>query len=82
MATNTALRAFAAAIRQRRTELGLTQEDVAYQSRVSVRHYQKLEAGGTDPRLTTLYALAKVLKTTAQRILDKAEELNPRPSRR
>jgi transcriptional regulator with XRE-family HTH domain len=83
VATTSSLRALATAIRQRREEMGLTQEDMAYESGISVRHYQKLEAGGTDPRISTLHALAKVLKTTVQRILDRADDLqSQRPHKR
>lgn len=56
----------------------MTQEHVAYESGVSVRHLQKIEGGKVDVRVLTLSAIAKVLKSTPQRLLDAAEE----PARR
>jgi len=53
----------------------MTQEDVAFKAHVSVRHYQKLESGGVNPRLDTLLAVAKALQTNVQSLLDRAEEL-------
>lgn len=38
-----------------------TQEDVAHDARLSVRHYQKIEAGIGDPKLSTLLAVADAL---------------------
>jgi transcriptional regulator with XRE-family HTH domain len=71
VATNSSLRALAVVLRRRREEVNLTQEDVAYESGISVRHYQKIEAGITDPRFLTLQALAKVLRITLPRLLER-----------
>ena len=51
------------AIRSRRVSLGASQEDVAHASGMSVRHYQKIEAGTVDPRYKSLVALADGLST-------------------
>ena len=72
----------AEAIRQRRVQVGRTQEDVAHESEVSIRHYQKIEAGGIDVRVSTLVAIATALGTTAQSLLDRVGELNGGRGRR
>lgn len=74
------LRYLAEAIRERRKALGAaaTQEEVAHKARISVRHLQKIESGENSPRLETLLALARALKTNAQSLLDRAEELHRR----
>jgi transcriptional regulator with XRE-family HTH domain len=54
-----------------------TQEHVAHEAGVSLRHYQKIEAGQIDVRLSTLFAIAAVLGRRPQQILDRAEELRP-----
>ncbi|MGA3037452.1 MAG: helix-turn-helix transcriptional regulator [Vulcanimicrobiaceae bacterium] len=53
-------RRLASTIRRRRRELGLTQEDVAHEAGLSVRHYQYLESGRFNPTLKTLCQLARV----------------------
>jgi DNA-binding XRE family transcriptional regulator len=68
------LKRIAAAIRKRREELGITQEAVAYESGTSVRNYARIEAGAVNPRVLSLYQIAAVLKTTASRLLDAAED--------
>lgn len=76
-------RALAAAIRERREALGATatQEGIAHRARVSVRHLQKIEKGLGNPKLETLLAIAKALKTNLQSLLDRAEELVPKRDR-
>lgn len=63
------------AIRRRRDELKLTQEDVAFEAGLSVRHYQQLESGEMNPTYRTLYNVAKVLKSSVS-------ELTASPKRR
>ena len=63
------------AIAERRRAIGKTQEDLAYEAELSLRHLQKIEAGQTYPRLTTLLSVAAVLRTKAQRLLDRCEEI-------
>jgi transcriptional regulator with XRE-family HTH domain len=69
------------AVAERRKAVGKTQEDLAYESGVSLRHLQKIEAGGTNPRLGTLLTIARILEIKPQRLLDRAEDLQ-RPRRR
>jgi transcriptional regulator with XRE-family HTH domain len=64
------------AIREQREEVvDISQEEAAHRASVTVRHYQKLEYGDTDPGLDVLMRVAKALETTLQRLLDRAEEL-------
>ena len=55
-----------------------TQEHIAHESGVSLRHYQKIEAGGIDVRIGTLYAISAALGAKAQEILDRADDLRPK----
>ena len=77
------VRSLARAIRERRESLGpqATQEDIANKARVSVRHMQKIEKGLGNPKLDTLLAISKALKTNLQTLLDRAEELLPKRDR-
>jgi transcriptional regulator with XRE-family HTH domain len=50
-----------AAIRRRRDYLDLSQEHVAHEAGLSVRHYAKVEAGQTNATLETLLNVALVL---------------------
>jgi transcriptional regulator with XRE-family HTH domain len=70
-----ALEQLTVAIRKRRDELKLTQEDVAFEAGLSVRHYQQLESGEMNPTFRTLFNVAMVLKTTVP-------ELTAMPKRR
>ena len=60
------------AIARRRKAVGLTQEALAHEAGLSLRHLQKIEAGDSNPRLGTLFALAKRLDTTAHALLKAA----------
>ena len=63
-------RRFGALLRQRREELGFSQEDVALRADMDRRHYQELEHGFSNsrtrtpanPRLLTLVNLAAALE--------------------
>ena len=50
-----------------------TQEAVAHEAGLSVRHLQEIEYGTVDPRLGTLLRLADALDTTLQSLLDKSK---------
>lgn len=60
---------FALAIRRRRTELGLTQEDVAERLQIVARQYQKIESGQVNVTLRTIARIARVLETLPHRLL-------------
>ncbi len=57
-----ALRRLGEAIRSRRDAVGESQEAIAFAAGVSVRHYQKIERGHTNPATLTLLAIADALK--------------------
>lgn len=68
-----AARRLAREIRARRLSLDppKTQEEVAEEAGMSVRHYQQIEAGtDVNPRLETLFGIAVALGTTAVELLD------------
>ena len=65
-----------------RRAAGKTQEDVAYEADVSLRHLQKIEAGSTNPRLGTLFSIATVLGTTAHELLEEAASTASTPASR
>jgi transcriptional regulator with XRE-family HTH domain len=48
----------------------LTQEDAAHAAGLTLRHYQRLEAGTENPTATTLMGLAKALGVPVSQILD------------
>lgn len=52
-------------VKQRRTDLGLTQAEVAEQAGITQQSYQQLEAGETK-RPRNLLEIASALKCTAQ----------------
>jgi transcriptional regulator with XRE-family HTH domain len=60
----------------------MTQEDVAHEAGLSVRHYQKIEAGTGDPKISTLIAIAGALGTKLQTLLDRADDLQGQRRRR
>jgi transcriptional regulator with XRE-family HTH domain len=57
-----ALRRLGEIVRARREAAGKSQEAVAFASGVSVRHYQKIEAGVTNPAFLTLIGIADALE--------------------
>lgn len=65
-----AIQRLARGLRQRRLHLGLTQEEVAHEAGLSVRHYQMLEAGrDVNPGLKTLFRVAGTLGTSVTALL-------------
>ena len=56
-------------LRDRREHLGLSQETVATAAALSLRHYQRLEAGEGNPSLETICTLASVLKLRLLQLL-------------
>lgn len=59
----------ALAMKRRRIELGLTQEDVADRLGIVPRQYQKLESGGVNITLRTLARIANALEMPARDLL-------------
>ncbi len=56
-------------LRERREHLGFSQETVAKAAYLSLRHYQRLEAGEGNPSLETICTLASVLKLRLLQLL-------------
>ena len=57
-------------MRSLRHELGLSQLDMVRYYDFSLSHYQRLERGAVDPRLSTLERVAEALETTVSDLLD------------
>lgn len=57
------------ALKRRRHELGLTQEDVAEKLGIVVRQYQKIESGKVNVTLRTLVRLASALNIETRELL-------------
>jgi transcriptional regulator with XRE-family HTH domain len=70
-----AIQRLARGMRQRRLDLGLTEEEVAHDAELSVRHYQMLEAGrDVNPGLKTLFRVAGTLETSVIMLLQAKPE--------
>jgi transcriptional regulator with XRE-family HTH domain len=64
-----ALRKFTANLRQRRTELGLSQEAAAAAADMDQSQYSRIERGEVDPSIKTLTRIAHGVQTTASDLL-------------
>lgn len=64
-----ALRRLAEVVRSRREAVGQSQEEVAFAAGVSVRHFQKIEAGVTNPAFLTLLGIADALEVRVAELL-------------
>ncbi|GAB3222364.1 hypothetical protein GCM10027586_12520 [Kineococcus gypseus] len=78
--------ALARTLRERRTEIGLTQEEVAEAVGISRNHYGLYESGlgnrparaPLNPTLATLVAIADALHLSLPDLIDRVYELPPR----
>ncbi len=57
------------AIKARRAEVGLTQEEASRAAGMSTEHWQRIERGVANPTLGTLYAAADALGATLGELL-------------
>ena len=57
-------------VREVRTSLGLSQMDLVRQHDWTLSHYQKIERGDLDPRLSTVVKLAESFGITVAKLLD------------
>ncbi|RIK28032.1 MAG: XRE family transcriptional regulator [Chloroflexi bacterium] len=57
------------AIRTRREELGLSQEQLAFECGLHRTYISQLERGMKSPTVRVLFALAKALKTTPEKLV-------------
>lgn len=53
----------------RRRELGLTQEEVAFKAKLSLRNYQRLESGRHTPKLDSLFKVCMTLKIEIEELI-------------
>lgn len=63
------LRDLGKSVRDSRRAAELSQESVAFAASVSVRHYQKIEAGDTNPAFLALLAIADALNVRVSELL-------------
>ena len=73
MANTALLDAFAAVVRDRRRELGITQGDLAVLAEVDRSFIARIETGKNQPTITVIFALAKGLSLRAQDLLAETE---------
>ena len=71
-------RALGEAIRARRLELDLSQEELAYQADLDRTYLSGLEGGARNPTLETLLRVAKALGLKASEMMGEAETGTPR----
>lgn len=57
-------------VKRARWAAGLTQEEAAARRGIDLRHYQKIEAGRVDPKVSMLYSLAAGLGTTVAALVE------------
>ena len=65
---------FARRLRELRQTKGLSQMDMVRDHGWSLSHFQKLERGVVDPRLTTIVALAEALGVDPRELLELDDE--------
>lgn len=67
-------KAFAQALREIRTERGISQENLALESGYNRTYVGMLERGLQNPSLRTILGLAKVLNVSGAAIVERVEE--------
>lgn len=60
---------FGSNLRQRRLNQKLTQENLAFESGLSLRYIQNLESGERQPTLETIFKLSSALETSPQTLI-------------
>lgn len=68
-------KAFGAALRERRAEVGLSQEALAERAGLDRTYVGGLERGERNPTLRVIWVLAQTLEVPASRLLADAERL-------
>ncbi len=71
-----------AAIRARRESMELSQEHVSHEAGLTVRHYAKLEKGGTNPTIETLFNVAAALDLDVLELIQLAARRRKAPVRK
>ncbi len=67
------LRAVGAAVRSRRKELGLSQEQLGYEAKLDRTYISGVERGVRNPTVGSLRRIAQALDTSASEVLNLAE---------
>jgi transcriptional regulator with XRE-family HTH domain len=67
--------AFGAAVREKRHELGLSQEELASAAQVERSHMGKIERGEHMPNFVLILRLAKALSISPGTLVDRAVEM-------
>nr|WP_256595789.1 helix-turn-helix transcriptional regulator [Pseudomonas sp. RW407] len=67
--------AFGKALRQKRKEAGLTQEELALQADVQRNYVSLIERGINQPTITVIFKLAKPLRCSPAEIVTSAEKI-------
>ena len=67
------LQAFGKAVRRRRARLGLSQEQLGFESELDRTYVSGIERGVRNPTVKTLLVLATALKTKPSNLLKSAE---------
>jgi transcriptional regulator with XRE-family HTH domain len=62
-------------IRELRTKKGMTQEDLAAKTDITVRTIQRIESGEVDPRAFTLQSIANALEVDYQVLINSEDEI-------
>ncbi len=68
-------RAFGVAVRERRLEMGLSQESLALLAQVERSHLGKIERGEHMPNLVLIFRLASALEIAPGALVDRAAKL-------
>lgn len=66
------------ALRSRRRELGLTQEELGRRAGLAAKHVSRIESGTHEPRVSTLFALISALGL--ELVLGEKGKIAPAPS--
>jgi transcriptional regulator with XRE-family HTH domain len=72
--------ALALVIRRMRTDLGITQEGLAFRAEVTVATLSRIERGVTNPAWTTVVKIAQALGVTPQELVATAEAARVSPT--
>jgi len=59
----------AASLRQHRKNMALTQVKFAAEAGIDYRHYQELEAGRVDPKISTIWKITKAFNLKISTLL-------------
>jgi len=74
MAASKLQKLFGKTVRKLRTDRGMSQEELAFESGLTRNYISILELGQQSPSLDTLYALAKALDMSVTSLIEQAEK--------